>query len=230
MGATGSKIRVWAFKFCRALCKCSFTHPKIRNTLFLTRGAGSNLSELPATFGDIAAEQMWSTFCLVTEWYSSVAFGLFFFFFLHLITGRLLACLIALASLPVRTEKAVDHLNCSGGLSQGWSASPPWCDQIKLASSMAKTKALSLVSTPCQLLCGSAFLLQGSDRCKSLCDGGQPCAHSSWWERSQVEAFCSHPGCRAGTTAINSVITSLSSGAPSALWSPAQTGSLGWPF
>lgn len=52
--------------------------------------------------------------------YSSAALGVF----LHLVAGRLLACLIALASLAVRTEKAVGHLSCSGGLSQGWSASP----------------------------------------------------------------------------------------------------------
>lgn len=135
------------------------------------RGAGSNLSVLPDTFGDISAEQMWSTFPLFTD---QILFSCFWVFFLHLVTGRLLACLIALVSLAMGTEKTVDHLNCSGGLSQGWSASLPCYDQIKHASSMAKIKALFLVGTPCQLLRSSAVLLRGTDRCKSLRDGDSP--------------------------------------------------------
>lgn len=80
MGATWSKIRVWAFGFCRALCKCSFTHPEIPNRiiLFLIRGAVSSLSELPDTFGDSAAEQMWSASRLFTEQILFSCFGGFF--------------------------------------------------------------------------------------------------------------------------------------------------------
>lgn len=82
--------------------------------------------------------------------YSSVPCG---FFFLHLITGRLLACLIALASLGMRTEKAADHLNCSGGLCQGWSASPPWYDQTRLQHGQNKGIVLAghPVPAPVQL-------------------------------------------------------------------------------
>lgn len=203
MGATRSKIRVWALRFCRALCKCSFTHPKISNriTLFLIRGAGSNLLVSSWHFREHCCRADVVNLSSI-HWLDTLQ--LLWVFFLHLITGRLLACLIALASLAMGAEKAVDHLNCSGGLSQGWSASPPCYDQIKQA------KALFLVGTPCQLLCSSAPLLRGTERCKSLCDGGRSCAHSSWGERTWVESFCSHPGCRAATTSVNSVITSLS--------------------
>lgn len=89
--------------------------------------------------------------------HSSAPFGIFFI--LHLITGRLPACLIALASLAMRTEKAVDHLNCFGGLSQGWSASPPWYDQTRLQH--GQNKGIVLAGQPVPAPGQLSFLARG---------------------------------------------------------------------
>lgn len=119
-------------------------------------------------------------------------------------------------------------------VSQDLSACPPWYDQACLQHN--QNEGIVLVCQPCASSCCELsslalghILYPQCGRWSPLCVRDEHCGCCTWRKRSRTESCCAHPLAGAGTKAIKCLITSFSSGPLCALWSSAETGSLGWP-